>query len=41
MILERLYLENYKQFREPTELLTPGGDVGVVGRDGTGKSSEI
>ncbi|QIN80267.1 AAA family ATPase [Rubrobacter marinus] len=39
MILERLYLENYKQFREPTELLPPEGAVGVVGRNGSGKST--
>ena len=39
MILERLYLENYKQFREPTELLPPEGAVGVVGPNGSGKTT--
>ena len=34
MILERLYMENYKQFREPTELLPPEGAIGVAGRNG-------
>jgi len=37
--LERLYMENYKQFREPVELLPPEGAVGVVGRNGSGKST--
>ena len=39
MILERLYLENYKQFREPTELLPPEGVVGIVGANGSGKTT--
>ncbi len=39
MILERLYLENYKQFREPIELLPPEGAIGVAGRNGAGKST--
>ena len=39
MILEKLYLQNYKQFREPTELLPPEGAVGVVGRNGSGKTT--
>ncbi|MBV9453341.1 MAG: SMC family ATPase [Rubrobacter sp.] len=39
MILERLYLENYKQFREPTELLPPEGVVGIVGSNGSGKTT--
>ncbi|MDP9456457.1 MAG: SMC family ATPase [Actinomycetota bacterium] len=39
MILERLYLQNYKQFREPTELLPPEGAVGIVGRNGSGKTT--
>jgi len=37
--LERLYLENYKQFREPVELLPPEGAIGVVGPNGAGKST--
>jgi len=37
--LERLTLENYKQFREPVELVPPEGAVGVVGRNGSGKST--
>nr|MDQ3832105.1 SMC family ATPase [Actinomycetota bacterium] len=39
MILERLYLENYKQFREPTELFPPEGVVGIVGANGSGKTT--
>lgn len=39
MNLERLYIENYKQLREPVELLPPEGAVGVVGRNGSGKST--
>jgi len=37
--LERLYIENYKQFREPVELFPPEGAIGVVGANGTGKST--
>jgi DNA repair exonuclease SbcCD ATPase subunit len=37
--LERIYLENYKQFREPAELLPPEGAIGVVGPNGAGKST--
>jgi DNA repair protein SbcC/Rad50 len=37
--LERLYIENYKQLREPVELLPPEGAIGVVGRNGSGKST--
>ncbi len=39
MILERLYIKNYKQLREPVELHPPEGAIGVVGNNGTGKSS--
>ena len=39
MILERLYLQNYKQFREPLELFPPEGAVGVIGSNGSGKTS--
>ena len=39
MILERLYIENYKQLRDPVELHPPEGAVGVVGSNGTGKST--
>ena len=39
MILERLYLENYKQFREPLELFPPEGAIGVVGANGSGKTT--
>ena len=39
MILERLYIENYKQLRDPVELHPPEGAIGVVGSNGTGKSS--
>ncbi|MDQ3891920.1 MAG: AAA family ATPase, partial [Actinomycetota bacterium] len=39
MNLERLYIENYKQLRNPVELLPPEGAVGVVGRNGSGKST--
>ena len=39
MNLERLYIENYKQFREPVELYPPEGAIGVVGANGTGKST--
>jgi exonuclease SbcC len=37
--LERLYIENYKQLREPVQLLPPEGAVGVVGSNGSGKST--
>jgi len=37
--LERLYIENYKQLREPVELFPPEGAIGVVGANGTGKST--
>jgi DNA repair protein SbcC/Rad50 len=37
--LERLYIENYKQLREPVELHPPEGAIGVVGPNGTGKST--
>jgi DNA repair protein SbcC/Rad50 len=37
--LERLYIENYKQIREPVELQPPEGAIGVVGGNGTGKST--
>lgn len=39
MILQRLYLENYKQFREPLELEPPEGAIGVVGANGAGKTT--
>ncbi len=39
MNLERLYIENYKQFRKPLELHPPEGAVGVVGSNGAGKST--
>ncbi len=39
MILERLLLENFKQFRERVELLPPEGAVGVVGPNGSGKTT--
>ncbi len=39
MILSRLYLENYKQFRDPVELLPSEGAIGVVGPNGSGKST--
>ncbi|CAN5528514.1 DNA double-strand break repair ATPase Rad50 [soil metagenome] len=39
MILERLYIENYKQLRVPLELHPPEGAIGVVGSNGTGKST--
>ena len=39
MILERLYIENYKQLRDPIELYPPEGAIGVVGSNGTGKST--
>ena len=39
MILERLYLENHKQFREPLELFPPEGAIGVVGANGSGKTT--
>jgi DNA repair protein SbcC/Rad50 len=37
--LERLYIENYKQLRDPVELLPPEGAIGVVGPNGAGKST--
>ncbi|QYJ16687.1 Chromosome partition protein Smc [Rubrobacter xylanophilus DSM 9941] len=39
MILKRLYLENYKQFRDPLELLPSEGAIGVVGANGAGKTT--
>ena len=39
MNLERLYIENYKQLRDPVELSPPEGAVGVVGPNGAGKST--
>ncbi|MDQ4105711.1 MAG: AAA family ATPase, partial [Actinomycetota bacterium] len=39
MILERLYIENYKQLRDPVELYPPEGAIGVIGSNGTGKST--
>ena len=39
MILERLYIENYKQLRDPVELYPPEGAIGIVGANGTGKST--
>ena len=39
MILERLYIENYKQLREPVELFPPEGAIGIVGANGAGKST--
>ncbi len=39
MNLERLYIENYKQLRDPVELFPPEGAIGVVGSNGTGKST--
>lgn len=39
MNLQRLYIQNYKQFREPVELLPPEGAIGVVGSNGAGKST--
>src|SRR5215211_6050989 len=37
--LERLYVENYKQLRDPVELHPPEGAIGVVGPNGAGKST--
>ncbi len=39
MILERLFIQNYKQLRDPVELYPPEGAVGVVGTNGAGKST--
>jgi DNA repair protein SbcC/Rad50 len=39
LILERLYIENYKQLREPVELFPPEGAIGIVGANGAGKST--
>jgi DNA repair protein SbcC/Rad50 len=39
VILERLYIENYKQLREPIELFPPEGAIGIVGANGAGKST--
>ena len=39
MNLQRLYIENYKQLRDPVELFPPEGAIGVVGANGTGKST--
>ena len=39
MILERLFIQNYKQLRDPVELYPPEGAIGVVGTNGAGKST--
>lgn len=39
MILSRLKLENFKQFREVLDLEPPEGAVGVVGANGSGKTT--
>ena len=39
MILERLVMENFKQFRDRVELLPPEGAVGIVGPNGSGKTT--
>ena len=39
MILERLFIENYKQLRESVELYPPEGAIGIVGPNGAGKST--
>jgi exonuclease SbcC len=39
VILERLFIENYKQLRDPLELHPPEGAIGIVGANGTGKST--
>src|SRR5215210_33047 len=39
MILERLVMENFKQFRDRVELLPPEGAVGIVGSNGSGKTT--
>jgi exonuclease SbcC len=39
VILERLFIENYKQLRNPLELYPPEGAIGIVGANGTGKST--
>jgi exonuclease SbcC len=39
VILERLYIENYKQLRDPIELFPPEGAIGIVGANGAGKST--
>ncbi len=39
MILERLFIENYKQLREPVEFFPPEGAIGIVGANGAGKST--
>jgi DNA repair protein SbcC/Rad50 len=39
VILERLYIENYKQLRESVELYPPEGAIGIVGPNGAGKST--
>jgi DNA repair protein SbcC/Rad50 len=39
VILERLYIENYKQLRDPVELFPPEGTIGIVGANGAGKST--
>jgi exonuclease SbcC len=39
VILERLFIENYKQLRDPVELYPPEGAIGIVGSNGAGKST--
>ena len=39
VILERLFIENYKQLRDPMELYPPEGAIGIVGANGAGKST--
>ncbi|HEY6713962.1 MAG TPA: SMC family ATPase [Rubrobacter sp.] len=39
MILERLFIENYKHLRDPVVLYPPEGAIGIVGANGAGKST--
>jgi exonuclease SbcC len=39
VILQRLFIQNYKQLRDPVELYPPEGAIGVVGTNGAGKST--
>jgi exonuclease SbcC len=39
VILERLFIENYKQLRDPVVLYPPEGAIGIVGANGAGKST--
>ena len=41
MLIDRIYLRNYRVFEDELELLLPPGLVGVFGPNGAGKSTTM